>query len=141
MKPTSICEYENLKTQYENLMADYDILKRDYQNLQSEHGKLKTEFSENIIIQSMNEMKERYERLVQSSVPNHKYNLLYERYTKIVKYFTTCSVLLDYVYKQVRHMDRSVYNSEMKQTLHKIENDITTTKNILEEGLDSIRLH
>ena len=88
MKPTSICEYENLKTQYENLMADYDILKRDYQNLQSEHGKLKTEFSENIIIQSMNEMKERYERLVQSSVPNHKYNLLYERYTKIVKYFT-----------------------------------------------------
>jgi hypothetical protein len=136
----TVSEYEKLKAEYDTLSKQHATLQTEHATLQTQHAKLQTEFSENVIIQSMNEMKDRYERLVQSSVPNHKYNLLYERFTKIIKYFTACSVLLDYIYKQVKQFDRLVYNTDMKQSLQKIEMDITTTKNILEEGLDSIKL-
>jgi hypothetical protein len=131
---------DKLQEQNENLKEKYDELKIKYDELKEKHETLQNEYSENVIIQSMNEMKDRYERLVQSSIPNYKYNLLYERYTKIIKCFTACSVLLDYIYKQVKQVDRVVHNTETKQGLHKIEMDLTTTKNILEESLESIKL-
>lgn len=132
-------EYDNLQIEYATLKVDQDKLKRKYDALVLEHETLKHDYSENVIIQSMNDMKDKYERLLQTSVPNHKYSLLYEKYIRMVKYMTTSSVLLDHTYKLVRQVERLVYTNDIKSTVNKIENEINITRDILEDCLDSIK--
>jgi hypothetical protein len=129
-------DYDNLKIEYSTLKLDRDELKKEYDTLVSEHETLKTDYSENIIIQSMNDMKIKYERLLQTSVPNHKYTLLYEKYIKMVKYITTSSVLLDRTSILVHQLDKYIYTNDTRQTINKIESEINITRDILEDCLE-----
>lgn len=113
-------------------------LKKQYDELLSEHDKLKKEYSENIIIESMQDMKQRYERLLQTTIPEHRYNILYEKYTKLIKYFTTTIVLLDHINKSVKEFDKYIYTIENKRHLTKILNEVSITKSILEESIEDI---
>lgn len=55
--------------------------KTKYSELLKEHDKLKHDYSENVIIQSMNSMKEVYdEKVYEFDLLNEKYNLLNETY-------------------------------------------------------------
>jgi hypothetical protein len=61
-----------------------DSYKTKYLELLEEHKKLKNEYSENVIIQSMNSMKEVYEEKVDEfNSLNKKYNLLNDCYTDV----------------------------------------------------------
>lgn len=132
-------DYDNLQIEYSTLTLDREELKKKYDELVLKHETLKTEYSENVIIESMNDMKNKYEKLLQTSVPNHKYTLLYEKYIRMVKYMTTSSVLLDHTYKLVRQVERLVYTHDIKSTVNKIENEINITRDILEDCLESIK--
>jgi len=132
-------DYDNLQIEYSTLTLDREELKKKYDELVLQHETLKTEYSENVIIESMNDMKNKYERLLQTSVPNHKYTLLYEKYIRMVKYMTTSSVLLDHTYKLVRQVERLVYTNDIKSIVNKIENEINITRDILEDCLESIK--
>ena len=135
-------DYDNLQIEYSTLKIDSDELKKKYDKLMVEYECLKTDYSENHIIQSMNDMKDKYDRLLQTTIPSYKYNLLYEKYLNTVKYITTSSILLDYVYKQIRHLERerTFYSFEAKQCINKIESEINITRDVLEDCLDNIKL-
>lgn len=133
-------DYDNLQIEYSTLKLDREELKKKYDTLVLEHETLKTDYSENVIIESMNDMKNKYERLLQTSVPNHKYTLLYEKYIKMVKYMTTSSVLLNHTYKTLRQAERYFYTHDTKQTINKIESEINITRDLLEDCLDSIKI-
>jgi len=139
-------DYKKIKDDYDNLQVEYsalkivrDELKKEYDTLVSEHETLKTDYSENVIIQSMNDMKIKYERLLQTSVPNHKYTLLYEKYVKMVKYITTSSVLLDRTSILVHQVDKYIYTNDTRQTINKIESGINITRDILEDCIENIK--
>jgi len=116
--------------------VDLDKLQMEYNQLKSEYEMLKLEYSENHIIQSMNDMKDRYERLISTSVPNHKYQLLLEKYSKLCKHMTSSVVLLDHIGKNVRSIEKMSFVHEIKNLLIKVDLQLTTTKDILQEGVD-----
>ena len=128
--------YDILQIEYTTLKKSLDELKLKHDKLSNEHDALKNDYRENTIVQSMNEMKERYDRLLQTTVSNHKYNILYEKYTKMIRYFTTCSVLIDHIYKLVKQTERITYNSDIKQLLYKIVSGVNITKDIMEDSLE-----
>lgn len=112
-------------------------LKFELDQLKLEYNQLKLEYSENHIIQSMNDMKERYERLISTSVPNHKYQLILEKFTKLYKHTSSSIVLLDHIGKNIRSIEKMSFIHEIKNLLKKIDLQLTTTKDILQEGDDS----
>ena len=126
----------HLQEEYTTLQEEYSKLKTEYTTLKVEHSTLKTEYSENIIIESMNDMKQRYDRLMQSTVPKHKYTLVYDKYSRMVKYFSGCSVLIDHILKSVKKLNRTLYNQDTKHIINGIEMELITTRDILEESID-----
>ena len=106
-------------------------MENKYTELNKEHTNLLEEYKENVIIQSMNEMKERYERLLKTSVSKIKYEMLFEKYLKVLKIFSGCTVLLDHTTSLV-HKAESGYN---RNYLKKIETDIFIVKEILEDSI------
>jgi len=118
------------------LRLDLDKLQSEYGQLKSEYEILKLEYSENYIIQSMNDMKEKYERLISTSVPNHKHQLVLEKFSKLYKHTTSSIVLLDHIGKNIRSIEKISFIYEIKNLLKKVELQLTTTKDILEEGVE-----
>lgn len=116
--------------------VDLDKLQMEYNQLKSEYEMLKLEYSENHIIQSMNDMKDRYERLISTSIPNHKYQLILEKYSKLCKHMTSSVVLLDHIGKNIRSIEKMSFVHEIKNLLRKVDLQLTTTKDILQEGVD-----
>jgi hypothetical protein len=112
-----------------------NILKEKYNCLEKEFVNLQAEYSENVIIQSMNEMKTRYEIMVKSTVPCFKYKLLDEKYNKLIKNYSGCSVLVEYIIKLLQKSESDIINR--KDILLKAELELITIKEILE---DSIKL-
>ena len=125
-------------TENESLHVENERLRMANERLISEYERLQSEYKENVIIQSMNDMKSRYDRLLQTTVPNHKYNVLYEKYTKLVKYITTCSVLLDHMYKGVQTLRGTYQSPNASQTTSKIESEIDLIRELLQESLDNV---
>jgi hypothetical protein len=128
--------YGSLYEKYSTLKAEHAKLKADHAKLKADHETLKTEYSENVIIQSMNDMKQRYDRLMQSTVPKYKYNLLYEKYSRMVKYFSGCFVLIEHILKTITKLNRTSYNQDTKHIINKIESGLIMTRDILEESID-----
>jgi len=129
-------EHATLKTEYATLKTEYATLKTEHATLKTEYATLKNEYSENVIIQSMDDMKQRYDRLMQSTVPKHKYTLVYDKYSRMVKYFSGCSVLIDHILKSVKKLNRTLYNQDTKHIINGIEMELITTRDILEESID-----
>ena len=134
-------KYEALKKQYEALDNDVEkmrnehiLLQKEYDSLQKEYDSLQTNYSENIIIQSMQEMKERYDKMVKSTVPIHKYDILYEKYKKLVKNFSGCTIILEYVIKTLKQLNRTLF-TESKNVLFKAELQLEMIKEILEDSI------
>ena len=93
-----------------------ELYKTKYEELLKEHNKLKHEFSENIIIQSMNSMKEVYDEKV------NEYNLLNEKYNNF----------------------KNLYNNKFNQletqklVLEKSEEYLLKKKKFLEENIKAV---
>ena len=120
---------------YDRLQTEYDRLQTEHEKLKSDNDKLSLEYSENVIIQSMNDMKQRYERMLETTIPKHKYDLLYEKYTKVVKHSSACTVLINHILSLFKQLNRLIYGLDVKPIINKIEVQLITTKDILEESL------
>jgi hypothetical protein len=125
------------KEDYNNLYENFIKLENKHNELIAEHSNLVEEFRENVIIQSMQDMKERYERMLKTTVSKIKYDILYEKYLKLLKIFSGCTVLLDHTTGLINKAE-SGYSTEYKNYLKKIEANISIIKDILE---DSIKNH
>lgn len=119
-----------LQESLNKLNEKYNCLNEKYNCLEEEFIKLKGEYSENTIIQSMNEMKSRYDIMIKTTVPSYKYKLLDEKYNNLVKNFVGCSVLIDYIIKLLKKSERDIMNR--KDILLKAELELITVKEILE---------
>jgi hypothetical protein len=112
---------------YQDLENKYSDLEKKYNDLEKNHEQLKHEYTENVIVQSMNDMKQKYEQLQKSTVPLYKYQLINEKYKTFVKNFSGCVVLTEHIIKVLR---RDRLNS-------KAESELITLKEILEDTLST----
>ena len=126
-------ELVELKRENEKLQKSLNSLKEQYNCLETEFVNLQTEYSENIIIQSMNEMKTRYDIMIKTTVPSYKFTLLNEKYNKLVKNYSGCSVLVYYIIKLIQKSERDIVNR--KDILLKAELELITIKEILEDSI------
>ena len=127
-------QYDALEKQYATLDNDVEKMRNEHEILQKEYDSLQTNYSENIIIQSMQEMKERYDKMLKSTVPIHKYDILYEKYKKLVKNFSGCTIILEYVIKTLKQLNRTLF-TESKNILFKAELQLEMVKEILEDSI------
>jgi sugar-specific transcriptional regulator TrmB len=126
---------DKLKSSFDKLKSEYVKLQNEYVKLQSEHANLQNEYSENTIIQSMNEMKDRYTKLMQTTVPNFKYKLLSEKYISLVKRVSASCVFIDHILKSLDDIDMVRTNDKNEMT--KIKFQLVNIKEIFEDDLSS----
>lgn len=118
----------------EDLYQQFIELENKYTELSKQHLDLLEEYKENVIIQSMNDMKERYERLLKYSVTKSKYEMLSDKYVKLLKKCSGCTVILDHTTDLLYKVDKG---SDIKNSLTKIEYDLSLVKDILEDSIKS----
>lgn len=100
---------ESIENRYDDLLIKYkELFERNAELLKS-YKELEEMYSENTVIQSMNDMKERYQELMQTTVPKFKYTFLEEKHEKLVRAAIGISAMLDNFSRQLRKdssMDR-----------------------------------
>lgn len=114
-------------------MTESDDFQEKYEKLLKKYNQLKKETSENVVIQSMNDMKLQYDHLVSHSVPLYKYNMIYERYIKFHKVLSSAGVLIDHIVKCVKGLESLAVMTEVKSGLYKTNFELMLLKEILEE--------
>jgi hypothetical protein len=127
-------DFEKLYKDYITLHENFLDLEKKYLELNMQHSNLVEEFKENVIIQSMQEMKERYERILKTYVPKIKHDILSEKYLKLLKTSSGCTVLLDHATNLLSQAEKS-YPSDYRNYINKINIDISIVKDILEDSI------
>lgn len=123
-----------LQEKYDGLQEKYDNLQHEYTTLQEKYDSLQENYSENIIIQSMNDMKIKYENLIKSSVSIYKYQILQEKFTRLIRGFSGCSVLIDHTIKVLKESKNTNF-TDKKNLISKAELELITIKEILEDSI------
>ncbi len=116
-------EYEKLKNEHMKLKDEYEVLLEKYK-------KLENDYSENVIIQSMQEMKERYDRLVEYSVPLSKYSSILDKYTYMCNNLIGVNVIIEHIIKCFSNYDR-LYSTELKVLIKKVMVEIELIQDII----------
>lgn len=102
-----------------------------YNEIFKELQQLKNEYSENTIIQSMNEMRDRYNQLLDSSVPDYKYQGLYEKWYKLHRAAIASLVLTEHVTDLLKNLEEKLlYDRDNSIIRSKFE--LQTIKELLE---------
>lgn len=122
-----VLDNTELLQNYMSLQEEHEQLRLEQEQLKLEHQKLLNEYSENTIIQSMNEMKTRFEDLERNTVSRSTYNTLVKKCQMLIKSMTAASVILD-------HLSKSVYNQNV--AAYKLEMEIKILKEIMEDTID-----
>ena len=123
-----------LQEKYDNLQEKYDNLQEKYNNLFNDYNILSENYSENVIIQSMNDMKIKYDNVIKSSVSLYKYQILQEKFTRLIRGFSGCSVLIDHTIKVLKESKNSTF-VDKKNLISKAELELITIKEILEDSI------
>lgn len=103
-------------------------VKNDYESLLIRYNNLHHEYSENTIIQSMAEMRDRYEDLIKTTVPIFKYQYLQSKAKKSEKSVACGIVIIEHVIKQITMLERT---NDVK--LQKIQLELILLKDIFED--------
>jgi hypothetical protein len=127
---------DNKLENYDILYANFIELENKHNELIAKHSNLVEEFKENVIIQSMQDMKERYERMLRTTVPKFKHDILSEKYLKLLKTSSGCTVLLDHAANILNQAEKS-YPSDYRNYILKTNTDISIVKDILEDAIKS----
>jgi phage shock protein A len=117
---------------YAQLKREHDKLKAEHEQLQTDYEQLNLEFQENTIIQSMNSMKDRYEHLVNSTVPSYKYDLMKEKASKMRKTMIGAQVILAHSIVKLLQLEAYITMEERKE-LFRLKNEINIVIDILED--------
>ena len=115
---------EDYKNKFENLQIEYDILKQ-------EHSSLKHEYSENVVIESMNDMKKKYESMLKTTISLYRYQVLDDKCKRLIRGFSGCSVLIDHVIRALKQID--INSLDRRNILYKIELELITVSEILQD--------
>jgi hypothetical protein len=121
----------NNKLEYDTLYNQFIELENEFKILHDENEKLKEEFKENTIIQSMNEMKDRYDRLLRSSVTKTKYEVLNDKHMKVLKVNSACTVILEQIDNLLLDSIDKVYTPEYKNSIERIKQYNDLIKDLL----------
>lgn len=116
------------KKEFLDLQKKYDQLELKYNELENEHNLLKHETSENVIIESMNEMKKRYDVMIRNTVSMHKHETLIEKYKDLKKTLIGVEMMI----KRILQILRKI-NIDSDGHIFKIEVELNILKEILEE--------
>lgn len=123
-----------LQEKYNSLQEDYKELLKKFEQLQRDHEYLKKEYSENMIIQSMNDMKEKYDELIKTTVPIYKYEYVNEKWKNLKQKSQAVIVLLNFLMENIRKMEYDLnYSTFLDEK--KIEFQMYIMKELLEECL------
>jgi hypothetical protein len=117
------------------MTESYLNLKRKYDALLAEHSKLKNEYSENFMIQSMNDMKKMYEEKENSlKISEKKNRKLYTISYHLSDCIKTGNIMLETVIKNVQELEKSTNN---RVELFEIELKLKFIQEILEEAVQT----
>ncbi len=118
--------------QYNNLLREHLQLKEQYKTLNGNFEKLKEETSENTIIQSMNDMKIEYERVMKDSVPLYRFTNVKERYDSLYQTCQAAVVLLERIRKKIS----TIHRFEMDETTaRKAEMETIVVKDLIKDAI------
>lgn len=122
---TKMSDKADIIKQFERLRLEHDELLEKYNTLQNE-------YSENTIIQSMHDMKERYEILLETTVSIYKYELLERKCDRLTNYGIATKVLVDHLLKLAKKLEEKLVASE-RSDLYKIEVHLMAISDMLED--------
>jgi phage-related minor tail protein len=121
-----------MSKQVNELAEKLQELTIQHEELLNRYNELQHEYSENTIIQSMHDMKERYERLVDTTVPNYKYELVEAENTKMRNHIIATRVNIEYILKLAGQLELKMLSSE-RHDLYKIQVHLTSISEMLDE--------
>lgn len=107
-------------------------MEQNYNNLKHMYTELQVKYSENTIIQSMNDMKEQYNQLLKETVPLHRYNHLTKKHDYLEKKCQAVGYLLDHILRQLKKFENIIPNTS-ENDLFKVQFEVITTREIIEE--------
>jgi hypothetical protein len=112
---------------------NFEELEREYADLHDKYTKLLSDYSENTIIQSMNDMKAKYDEMLLSTIPVFKYNQIMEKCKKYEKERQASIVLLEHISKGLFQCENArLLNSYRVNQLKKAQTGLLLLKEILE---------
>jgi predicted nuclease with TOPRIM domain len=123
-----------MKSDIENLQGQLEEVKNNYYTLLDEHNAMKAEYSENTIVQSMNDMKNKYENMLKTTVQRYKYDNLEEKHDKICRQAMAVTVLIDHVVSSLKRLESKVMMAD-KTDIYKTELELAIMKELLEVHL------
>lgn len=124
-------ELEKIKIDNENLNKELKVLQEQYEELLDKYDLLETQYSDNIVIQSMNDMKVKYDNMIKNTIPSYRYNALLNKYNTLLKNNSGSVVLLEHVLKMLKKIENNIMYD--KNILFKAELELLTIKDILED--------
>lgn len=127
--------YDSLKKKYDSVLTELETLKDEHASLEAELNKLKNDYSENTVIQSMNDMKERYNELMRTTVSIYKYKDMEHKYYKLYRCTYSMLTLIDHVKKLVNEVDSKIIY-DRNNTLDRAKNDLLTMHDIIEDVIE-----
>lgn len=107
---------------YKLLKKQYDTLNEELKDVKNELECLRDEYSENTIIQSMNDMRDKYQDLLRTSIPKERYNELLVQKVKYIDHIKAIDIILNNISKFVEPSQYAVYIRI--KLLHEIIEDI-----------------
>jgi len=113
--------------EYQKLLSKYDELQKKYNQL--EH-----DYSENTIIESMNDMKRKYEQLVANTVPSYKHNMLSEKFDRVSHTILSSEILIEHIVKGLKKIE-TISSMERINLLYKVQLELIILKEILQDSI------
>lgn len=140
-KEPSILEYTSLKQDYEALLNKHDSmilkfkeLQLNYDELEEKYNELDENYKENTIIQSMNEMKKKYDSLIINTVPKYRYNLLSNKCEEMSKVFSSVEVIVNHIAKGIKRLDN--HGTIDTNAVYKIQLELLILKEIIQDVIE-----
>jgi hypothetical protein len=120
----------NAQRNYRKLYQD---LKVEYETLQSQLKALQQEYSENTIIQSMNDMKDQYEELLRTTVSMYRFRSVEDKNNKLILNATACSIICNHLIRLLKQIETNIFDTNSRDNLYKAQVQSSMIKDILDD--------
>lgn len=113
---------------------------QNYEDIKSKYEALLHEMKENTILESMNDMKVRYDELVKSTVSIYRYESLQQRYKELEQKHATLKDVFIAVPIMINHVSKLLTSLDVKTSqdgkleLYKAKLELCTIKDIVEDN-------
>jgi hypothetical protein len=114
-------------------MEEDEILQK-YNELLNKYEKLVEECKDNVVLESMNEMKTKYDNMLKNTVPTYKYNALTKKYEVAYTTLISCGVIIDHVSKVIKGLDNRYDRSKVLQA----QLELVMLRDIIDESFREV---